>query len=315
MSDERRHVTLSKAHRESAVGSELIELLTELSADGNVSREEMERLRSWLEVDRGVDFPALPFLYETIDQISSDGEVTEDELDRLALAIERVLPKEIRQAATAKRKQAREARRLTQRETRRQTMIAERAEKRAARDAARAQAGVLYEADFVVRGAVRFAERREACERLIEGDPVTLEREPDNIHDSNAILVLGQDDCELGYVPREEACDLAPLLDAGAEAETNVRRLWETPDGKVVPIVFARVRRGNALAPIAQPTPRRGSAAAATDIRTDKLGTIRSPATTAKTAEAPRPGGGCATAVCLSVLVLALLVGIGAHCP
>ena len=63
-----RHVTLSKAHRETPTGRELIALLTELSADGNVSREEMERLRARLEVDRGVDFPALSFLYETIDQ-------------------------------------------------------------------------------------------------------------------------------------------------------------------------------------------------------------------------------------------------------
>jgi hypothetical protein len=36
----------------------LIALLTELSADGNVSREEMERLRAWLEVDRESILPA-----------------------------------------------------------------------------------------------------------------------------------------------------------------------------------------------------------------------------------------------------------------
>ena len=54
----------------------------------------------------------------------------------------------------------------------------------------------------------------EACERLIEGDAVNLEREPNNAHDSNAILVLGDDDCELGYVPREEALAIAPLMDA-----------------------------------------------------------------------------------------------------
>jgi hypothetical protein len=70
MPEERQRVTLTKAHCETPAGHELIELLAELSADGNVTREEMERLCAWLEVDRGVDFPALPFLYETIDQIS-----------------------------------------------------------------------------------------------------------------------------------------------------------------------------------------------------------------------------------------------------
>jgi hypothetical protein len=70
--------------------------------------------------------------------------VTEDELDRLALAIERVLPKDVRLAAAAERKQAREARRLAERETRRQGMITARTEKRIAQAAARARAGVLY---------------------------------------------------------------------------------------------------------------------------------------------------------------------------
>lgn len=74
MAEDRRRVTLSKAHAETSAGRELVDLLTELSADGNVTRAEMERLSGWLEVDRGVDFPALPFLYETIDQISSDGD-------------------------------------------------------------------------------------------------------------------------------------------------------------------------------------------------------------------------------------------------
>jgi hypothetical protein len=120
MPEDRRRVTLSKAHSETPAGRELIGLLTELSADGNVTREEMERLRAWLEVDRGVDFPALGFLYEVVEQISEDGDVTEEELDRLALAIERVLPKENRIAAVQKRKETREARRVAQRETRRQ---------------------------------------------------------------------------------------------------------------------------------------------------------------------------------------------------
>ena len=246
MTDERRQVTLSKEHRETPAGRELIDLLTELSADGNVSREEMERLRAWLEIDHGVDFPALAFLHEVIEQISLDGEVTEDELDRLALAIERVLPRDIRLAATVRRKHLREARRVAQRETQRQTMIAARVERKASRDAARARAGLLYRAEWPVRGALRSAERREACERLIEGDTVKLEREPDSPHDSNAILILGHDDCELGYVPRDEARTVAPLLDGGAEADVIVSRLWETPEGQVVPIVLAKVRRGDA---------------------------------------------------------------------
>ena len=254
MSLERRMVTLSKSQRETTVGRELIELLVELSADGTVSREELERLRKWLEADHAVDIPALPFLYETIDQISSDGEITEDEFDRLALAIERVLPKEIRVAAAAKRKEARNARRIDQREHQRQAMIAERAKKRAARDVERTREGILYQASFAIAGAFRSEERRDACERLIVDDIVTFEREPDNVHDANAILILGGDDRELGYVRREEARDIAPLLDAGAEADVRVHRLWETPDdGHVVPIVLVKVRQGDTDPPLLKP--------------------------------------------------------------
>lgn len=67
MPEERRQVTLSKAHRATAVGRQLIDLLVELSADGNLSRDEMNRLRVWLEIDHSVDFPCLAFLHETID--------------------------------------------------------------------------------------------------------------------------------------------------------------------------------------------------------------------------------------------------------
>ena len=125
-------------------------------------------------------------------------------------------------------------------------MIAARVERKASRDAARVRAGLLYRAEWPVRGAFRSSERREACERLIDGDTVKLEREPDSPHDSNAILILGHDDCELGYVPRDEARTVAPLLDGGAEADVIVTRLWETPEGQVVPIVLAKVRRGDA---------------------------------------------------------------------
>jgi hypothetical protein len=285
--EERRQVTLSKADRATPVGRQLIDLLVQMSADGIVSRDEMNRLRGWLEIDHGVDLPALPFLHETIEQISSDGEVTEPELDQLALAIERVLPADVRLVATGRRKLAREARRVAQREHKRQTMVATRVEQRAARDAERARSGVLHKAEFHVAGAFRFAERREACERLIDDDSVRLEREPDNQHDANAILVLTEDDCELGYVPREEARAIAPLLDAGAEADVRIRRLWETPDGKIVPFVIATIRRGDASMAVESAIPQQNANV-----------------TASKSRQPTKPGAGCATALCVALLVL-----------
>ena len=297
MTDERRRVvTLTKAQCATPEGTELIALLTELSADGIVSRQEMAQLRTWLEVDRGVDFPALPFLYRVIDEISEDAEISEEELDRLALAIERVLPKNVREDGALRRKQAREARRLAERESRRQAVMAQRTDARARRDLAHARAGILYRAEFPVRGAFRFAARREACERLTDGDSVSLEREPDNSHDPNAILVLGENDCELGYVGREEAADMAPLLDSGAQAEATVSRLWETPEGQIVPILLVKVRRGDSGLSRLQPTDGRRSS--------------RQSATTKESGNSP--GCGYLSAACLAVFLAICFAAIAA---
>ena len=97
--EKRRKVTLTKAERESPPGRELIAMLLDLSDDGQVTREEMNRLREWLEVDRGIDVAACAFLYEIVDTIAADGEITDDELDSLMPAIERVLPIDARNIA------------------------------------------------------------------------------------------------------------------------------------------------------------------------------------------------------------------------
>ena len=161
MSQEARRVTLTKAERDSGVGQELIALLLDLSDDGQVTRDEMNRLRHWLEVDRGVEFPACAFLYEIVETIAADGEIADAELDRLILGIERVLPNDVRSIAREKRKQHREARKVAN--------AATRAAARAKAVAVRERTRVLHRGDFVVAG-VRFSERREACELLDVGD-------------------------------------------------------------------------------------------------------------------------------------------------
>jgi hypothetical protein len=142
-----RRVTLTKAQRSTPSGVDLVALLTELSDDGVVTRDEIARLRAWLEVDRGLDFAACPFLYEVIETIAGDGAITEDELDIVAAAIERVLPPEIRKHAAEKRKQLRIARL--------EALKAARQLERAAALEARERARPLHRGDFIVAGAGR----------------------------------------------------------------------------------------------------------------------------------------------------------------
>jgi len=61
------------------------------------------------------------------------------------------------------------------------------------------------------------------------GDRLTLTREPENRHDSNAIRVdwNGQ---QLGYVPRAENRAVARALDAGKKLEARVSKLRDDPD-------------------------------------------------------------------------------------
>ena len=70
---------------------------------------------------------------------------------------------------------------------------------------------------------VTYGNRQKLLERLSAYPPedvtLTLRREPDNLHDPNAILIVarvrGKGSAAVGYVPRGLARCLAPILDAG----------------------------------------------------------------------------------------------------
>jgi hypothetical protein len=55
------------------------------------------------------------------------------------------------------------------------------------------------------------------CDATVEGgEKVHFEREPDNPHDPNAIRVENEDFAKVGYLPRQAAAWLTPLIDRGA---------------------------------------------------------------------------------------------------
>ena len=65
--------------------------------------------------------------------------------------------------------------------------------------------------------------------QLRPGDRLTLEREPNNRHDRNAVRIdwNGQ---PIGYVPRAENRAVARALDAGESLEARVARLRDDPN-------------------------------------------------------------------------------------
>jgi hypothetical protein len=89
-----------------------------------------------------------------------------------------------------------------------------------------------------VRG-MTYGGRAATARSLVVGDGVTLEREPDNPFDVNAIRVRDGDLADLGYIARDAARGLAAELDQSAQAFTATVREVDAD----VPILRLDVRR------------------------------------------------------------------------
>ncbi|HEY5897716.1 MAG TPA: HIRAN domain-containing protein [Burkholderiales bacterium] len=70
----------------------------------------------------------------------------------------------------------------------------------------------------------RYHAASEVFDELRLGDALTLEREPDNPHDANAVSVSWRGH-KLGYVPRRENAALAWGLDRGDALRARISRL------------------------------------------------------------------------------------------
>jgi hypothetical protein len=75
-----------------------------------------------------------------------------------------------------------------------------------------------------VAGAGRHHADALAAEDVGPGRPLELRRDPDNPHDPNAIAVHAAGGAQVGWVPRELAAELAPVLDAGVGVAAVVLR-------------------------------------------------------------------------------------------
>ena len=64
-----------------------------------------------------------------------------------------------------------------------------------------------------------------AFDEIKEGDKVTLQREPDNRFDENAILVLNSKSKKLGYVPEKDNTVFARLMDAGKYRTAKIEHI------------------------------------------------------------------------------------------
>jgi hypothetical protein len=98
-----KKVSLTPSQCASGKGQELLALLSEITRDGLVSKDGVQRLNTWLDVNSGADIPAISFLADIPERI---GELTTAKAFEVHFAIERVLPKTIREGVVKKRQEA-----------------------------------------------------------------------------------------------------------------------------------------------------------------------------------------------------------------
>jgi HIRAN domain len=194
-----RRVSLTDAQRASAAGAELLSLLQFVTDDGSLSADEIEALRAWLADGAATELPAHDFLAKTVTEILADGIVTEDERRALFLAIEKVLPPDIRDDVRGKR------------------MLIERAE--------RQRNAPIGSWNFMVAG-VRYEGRPAVIQAHANpDDKVFLARDTANRYSRNAVEIRLKNGMLIGYVPESDAREVAPLLDEGSPHDAWITKI------------------------------------------------------------------------------------------
>ena len=232
-----RHISLTKTQRHSAVGAELLSLCQVVTTDGSLSDEEVASLREWLQEHRSEDLPAISHLTAVVDRIVADGRVTPEERRELYIALETVLPSDVR--AIAKR-----ARRSIEEKKKDRLRLQRQLEKERQRDE-RERNSPIEHWDFMVAGA-KFEGRPVLIERHAQtGALAYLVRDPGNRYSRNAVEVRTTSGHQIGFVPEEDAADVAPLLDAGHPYLAQIKKIL-TGGRYPIPVVIADVYRKDA---------------------------------------------------------------------
>lgn len=78
----------------------------------------------------------------------------------------------------------------------------------------------------------RSREAKAVTRHLYKGQALKLERDAENAYDPNAIQVVEPESGEfIGFIPKELAAELAPLIDNGAATECSVAEIYSEDEG------------------------------------------------------------------------------------
>ncbi|MDR5684275.1 MAG: single-stranded-DNA-specific exonuclease RecJ [Armatimonadota bacterium] len=120
---------------------------------------------------------------------------------------------------------------------------------------------------------VTFEDRQAVVGRLAPGEPLVLEREPDNPHDPHAIRVRRADGEQVGYLAAVLAGRIAPTMDRGARYRATVTQVTGGGDRSLgVNVLIERIEEATDGGPSRPQLVRMALAAAGGDEQIERLG-------------------------------------------
>ena len=94
-------------------------------------------------------------------------------------------------------------------------------------------AGIADATSFFTKAVgVTFGDRQQVMRSLHEGDELLLERQPDNPHDPCAIALVAESGDQVGFLRRQIASAIAPLMDEGTEYVAHVLQVTGGEEGR-----------------------------------------------------------------------------------
>lgn len=224
-----RQYSLSKAQLGTALGAELLSLCQSVTADGRLAPEELEGLKQWLQDAAHAELPAVKYLRTSVERVLADGRITPEEYREVYRAVEAILPFETRKQALTARVEVDTT-----------EAAAARAERAARQLGMPVVDTAIATVTFMVAG-VRQEGRLEVIERHARpNDVVVLARQREDGARDAAITVKLSNGSEIGFVPDDDARQLAPLLDDGCRYEARISEVLTTGRGPI-PTVQVRV--------------------------------------------------------------------------
>lgn len=232
--------SLTRKQLEEPEALELLALLQTVTEDGRVLDEEIAALNEWLSDNAGSTLPAITYLRESVEAVLEDGRVSIEERAWLQKAVETVLPREEREFAAMRRREAKA-------DDRRAAADEQALERELAK-----KSRPIASFDFMVAG-VHHEGRAEIVRSHCRAHyDAFLVREPDNRYSRNATLVRLANGLDIGYVPESDAVHLAPILDGGALQAAAIKKILSV--GRVpIPVIWGELYASDAPVPEAIP--------------------------------------------------------------